>query len=287
MSRIEPLEPRRLLSAVYPTAVEQYLVELVNRARANPAAEAKRYGISLNEGLAPGTLSTAAKQPLACNPRLLDAARLHSRWILANISFTHGEKPGPFFRGIGSSDRMKAAGYDVELAGEAMAMIGPQGSLYASANEQHRLYIVDPGVRQREHRLTLLDGDFKEVGAGETVGVFRKNLGGLSAGTVNLAVEEFGYRGSTSYLTGVAYKDKVIGDHFYTPGEGLGNIVVKAVRLSDKKVFSTKTYAAGGYSLALPPGTYTVTGRGSGLSAPIVFSRVTIGAKNVKRDFVA
>src|SRR5688572_9324797 len=34
-----------------PTATEQYFLELVNRARANPAGEAARFGIGLNDGL--------------------------------------------------------------------------------------------------------------------------------------------------------------------------------------------------------------------------------------------
>ena len=33
---------------------EQLVIELINRARANPAAEAARLGIDLNEGLQPG-----------------------------------------------------------------------------------------------------------------------------------------------------------------------------------------------------------------------------------------
>lgn len=35
---------------------EQYLLELINRARADPGAEAARLGISLNQGLSPGTI---------------------------------------------------------------------------------------------------------------------------------------------------------------------------------------------------------------------------------------
>src|SRR3954471_13948525 len=80
--QLESLETRQLLSAAYPTALEQYVVELINRARANPAAEAGKYGIDLNEGLKAGTISTAAKQPLALNPYLTDAARLHSQWMI-------------------------------------------------------------------------------------------------------------------------------------------------------------------------------------------------------------
>jgi hypothetical protein len=56
--RVERLEPRQLMSAVAPTDYEQYMLELLNRARANPAAEAARHGIDLNEGLPAGTIST-------------------------------------------------------------------------------------------------------------------------------------------------------------------------------------------------------------------------------------
>ncbi len=49
-----------------PTAHEQYLLELINRGRLDPPAEAARYGIDLNQGLAPGTITTEPKQPLAC-----------------------------------------------------------------------------------------------------------------------------------------------------------------------------------------------------------------------------
>ena len=45
----EPLEPRRLFAAAYPTNFEQYMVELINRGRADPVAEAHRYNIALNE----------------------------------------------------------------------------------------------------------------------------------------------------------------------------------------------------------------------------------------------
>lgn len=90
---IETLETRRLLAAVHPTPVEVYEVELINRARANPTAEATRHGIALNEGLAAGTISTAAKQPLAINPFISDAARKHSQWMIDNDLFRH-EGPG-------------------------------------------------------------------------------------------------------------------------------------------------------------------------------------------------
>ena len=86
---LQRLEDRRFFAAVYPTAAEQYVVELINRARANPAAEAARLGIDLNEGLAPGTISTAPKQPLAINPNITDAAKKHSQYQLDSDTMTH------------------------------------------------------------------------------------------------------------------------------------------------------------------------------------------------------
>ena len=56
------------------TDQEQLLLELINRARTFPLAEAAYYGIDLNEGLAPGTISNSAKQPLAPNASLLQSA---------------------------------------------------------------------------------------------------------------------------------------------------------------------------------------------------------------------
>src|SRR5215212_448995 len=105
-AQILPLESRRLLAAVYPSNFEQYLVELINRGRANPTAEATRYGIALNEGLTAGTITTTAKQPLAINPYLTDGARKHSQWMIDTDTFSHtgqgGTNPG---------QRMTNAGY--------------------------------------------------------------------------------------------------------------------------------------------------------------------------------
>ncbi|HEX6093736.1 MAG TPA: hypothetical protein VFZ07_10315, partial [Dongiaceae bacterium] len=59
------------------TAQEQYLLELINRARLDPAGEAARNGIGLNDGLASGTITADSKQPLASNGNLATAAQGH------------------------------------------------------------------------------------------------------------------------------------------------------------------------------------------------------------------
>src|SRR3712207_1183737 len=89
-----------------PTAYEQYFLELVNRARANPGAEAARLGIDLNQGLTAGTIANTAKQPLAMNQFLNDSAQAHSDWMLATDTFSHTGA-----NGSSAGDRMKAAGY--------------------------------------------------------------------------------------------------------------------------------------------------------------------------------
>jgi hypothetical protein len=68
---------------------EQLVLELTNRARLDPAAEAERLGIALNEGLAPGTITATAKQPLAMNDALVAAARGHSQAMIDQDFFAH------------------------------------------------------------------------------------------------------------------------------------------------------------------------------------------------------
>ncbi|HBY77344.1 MAG TPA: hypothetical protein DEG47_10170, partial [Cyanobacteria bacterium UBA11148] len=104
------------------------MLELVNRARLNPDAEVARnpYVSDLNEDLAPGTISNTAKQPLAFNFQLIDAARKHSQWMLDTDTFSH--------TGAGGStptQRMQAAGYQFTgswASGENIAWKGTTGT---------------------------------------------------------------------------------------------------------------------------------------------------------------
>jgi len=94
------------------SAAEQYLLELINRARLDPQAEAARYGVSLNTGLAAGTISGTPVQVLAHNTELERAAVDHSEWMLATNTFSH--------EGVGGSDpgdRIEAAGYESTTKG--------------------------------------------------------------------------------------------------------------------------------------------------------------------------
>jgi Ca2+-binding RTX toxin-like protein len=284
----EPLEPRRLLAAVYPTALEQLMVELINRARANPSAEAARFAIDLNEGLAPGTISPAAKQPLAINPLLTDAARGHVDWLRASGKFQH--------EGAGNNspkDRMAAAGYAFTggwgyAENLAVRIGGVSSATYAGVVEDlHRGLFRDTEIPGRGHRLNLLNASMKEIGSGVSAGSYSYNGG--SPAQALLVGQDFAHSGGSfagqSFLTGVAYTDAVVDDDFYTVGEGLAGISVSATRVADGAVFSTTTWSSGGYSLALPAGTYAVTATGPGLGGTVTIGDVVIAAQNVKRDF--
>jgi Ca2+-binding RTX toxin-like protein len=137
-------------------------------------------------------------------------------------------------------------------------------------------YYTDVGVAGRWHRLNIFDPNMKEMGAGIVTGYSGWMHSAISV--INCA-----YSGTTSFLTGVAYTDTSANNR-YTPGEQMGGVTVVAIR-SDGAQFTTTTWEAGGYSLALPAGSYTVWGGGGTLGGWVKYQNVTIGAENVKRDF--
>lgn len=280
----EPLEPRALLAITYPSADEQLLVELINRGRADPAAEAARYGIALNEGVASGnTISVAPKQPLAINLNLTSAARGHSVWMIDNDVFSHTGAGGS-----SSHQRMVASGYTFTGDwgnGENVAYSGSTGAIDVTDRtaELHENLFVDTNYPNRAHRVNQMNPAHREIGAGVHSGRFFTQGAQFNA---VMATEDFARSGTNVFLTGVAYSDAVVNDDFYTVGEGVGGLAITAVRAGDNATFTTTTWSSGGYSLALPAGTYTVTSNNSSaMGGEIVHQAVVIAEQNVKRDF--
>jgi len=247
------------------SAYEQLVLELINRARLDPAAEAARLGIGLNDGISSGSISTSAKQVLAANPLLVDAARGHSQWMLDTDTFSHA--------GAGGSSptaRMQAAGYTLSgswSTGENIAWAGTTGSVNLATYTQ-RLH--DNLFKSAGHRLNILNDGFREVGIGELSG----NFSGYNAAIVT---ENFARSGSNYFVTGVAITD-ANGEEFYDIGEGRSGI---AVSISGQGSDVTET--AGGYKVAVSSGTHTVTFSGGGLSAPVSVT-VAAGSGNAKVD---
>lgn len=198
------------------SAAEVYLLELINRGRLDPAAEAARFGISLNAGLAAGTISTAAKQVLAPNAQLEKAAIGHSKWMIASDIFSHTGKGGSQ-----PSDRAAAAGY-TGAVGENIAWVGTTGSISINAstvNTHYRGLFLSEG-----HRVNTMNATYVEIGLAEELGAFTQ-----SGRTYNSAMltEVFGIRAGGVFLTGVAYNDRN-GNNFYDIGEGRGSVTFTA-----------------------------------------------------------
>ncbi|MEY2832366.1 MAG: hypothetical protein RLZZ574_1624, partial [Cyanobacteriota bacterium] len=236
---------------VQPSASEQYMLELINRARFNPLGEANLFGIDLNAGLAANTISSNSKQPLAFNLLLIDAARSHSQWMLNTDIFAHiGEKIDG--KDSDPGDRMRRAGYQFTGSwtwGENIGYTGTTGTL----NVNNAVAEVNEGLfKSYGHRVNILKSDFREIGLGNLTG----DYGGYNA---LMVTQNFAKSGSDVFLTGVTYNDLVSEDEFYTIGEGLAEIKITAVRQSDNTSYSTFSMMAGGYQMALLAGTYDVS----------------------------
>lgn len=265
---------------VEPTALEQYALELINRARANPEAEAQACGIDLNEGLQPDTISYAPKQPLAFHLCLVDASRGHSVWeIESGVYDFLGEG------GLTPIDRVLASGYNFTghraLGTNPGCAAAPLGGAdwTALAAEVHRAEF-----RMGCTRETILGPAYCEVGVGIGAGPFEFTEDDW-VDAIMVTADFLDAPRTGHLLTGVAYDDTlVLEDGFYTPGEGLGCVTVTAVREGDGARFTTNTWTSGGYSLPIPPGTYEVTAAGRGFGTVTVHGLV-MSDSNVKQDF--
>ncbi len=257
------------------TAVEQLMLELVNRARLDPLGEAHRQGIDLNENLAAGTISSAAKTPLAPNLLLNDAARAHSSWMLAADVFSH--------TGSGSSspgDRMSDAGYTFTGSwtwGENIAWRGTTGT-FDPADYIARAH--EGLFHSSGHRTNIMSENYREIGIGAVEGVFTSS----ADFNAQMTTQAFARSGPDVFVTGVAFTDRDA-DRFYDIGEASAGISVTLQGASAGVSHTTATAAAGGYAAAMAAGMATVTFSGGALAQPIS-AVVDASHGNVKVDLV-
>lgn len=218
------------------TSNEQYLLELINRGRLDPALEAQRYGLGLNAGLPAGTIGTDARQVLAPNTVLNQSAQSHSQWMLDEDVFAHQGLDGS-----NAGDRIAAAGYELTGAWswrENLAWSGTTGTIdLADAIESHHEGLY----RSEGHRVNTFDEEIKEVGISQLRGAFTNDGTTYDSSMVTL---NFTSSGTNVFVTGVAFQDRD-GDSFYSIGEGRSNIWIAA---EGWRVFTTD---AGGYGLAV------------------------------------
>lgn len=282
----------QLYSIGDPTDEEQYYLELINRARANPVAESIRlattndpdvrstcayFGVNLVL-MQSQFLPIPAAPPLSMNATLMSAARAHSQNMLANNYQGHTGPDG--------SLSTRLAGY---IAGANGWSIGENVYAYSkSIWYGHAGFEIDwggtiatggmqspPGHRQNIHSTT-----FREVG----IGVVNGSNGGTGGVGPQLVTQDFGMTGGLlPFVTGVVYRD-LNGNGFYDPGEGIGGVTVTIANVNSYAV----TAASGGYSVPVPvpgSGNYLVT-FSSGSVPTSQRSISVINGENLKVDYV-
>ena len=263
---------------------EQLVLELINRARMDPNAEADRLGLSdLNEGVPVGsTISGSGKQVLAANDQLGSAAARHSQWMLDTDTFSHYEG-SPTDTYYDPTKRIEKAGYTGwSTNGENIAYVASTAELDTtdSAVANHDNLFIDANYSGRGHRTNLMKADFKEIGLGLEEGVMRlQTSGGPRDFNVSMLTEDFATKqGSNSFITGVVYSDTTTKDDFFTVGEQTANRKVSGSGASDK------TGAGGGYELEYATtGNKTITFDLAGADLKV---KVKLGDTNVKIDAV-
>jgi len=247
-----------------PSIAEQIHLEAINRARANPTAEATLFGMTdVTEGTN-GKLTSSAQAPLAFNAKLLKSSRAHSTDMATRGYFEHTSPEGstPF-------TRMTSAGYNYSFAGENIALFGGLGSdAVANSLQLYKMLFVDEGVSGRGHRINLLSANFREIGIGVVA-----DSSNVFYVTQDLASN---LDDSRAIVLGVVYDDKNK-DAAYSAGEGLSGVTI-SVSTGEK----TTTATAGGYGLPLSNGSYQLTF--SHPSYGSVTKTLQLSSKNVKID---
>ncbi len=280
-----------------PTATEQYLLERINLARANPAAEGEMLANAANVdpniaanyshyGLNGGTLRSQfagyrTRPPLAMNKILLGTARAHSVDQANSGQQSHTGSDGRAF-----DQRIIQAGYQWSLLAE---------NVYAYTLTPFYGHVglnADWGVSDFGHRKNIMSSNdderyntTREVGIGVVNAVAKKDAQGLSFGPL-VVTEDFGAPSdrTKAFLVGVIYDDRN-GNGQYDEGEGLGGVAVTP----DAGDFYAVTGAAGGFTIPVPAGvaSLTVTASGGGLGERRIKTVALNGADNAKLDFRA
>jgi Ca2+-binding RTX toxin-like protein len=228
---------------------EQYMLELINRERAEVGV-----------------------QPLAFHGDLNESSALHSQWFIDDDTFSHTGEGGSTPR-----ERMEDAGYQFTGAwgwGENIvlhSLVGNSG-LQDDMDQLHSMLLDSPS-----HYAMMIKPEHEDVGIGVVVGEWR----GFQ---VAAATENFAHNngGADAYITGVVYDDND-SDNFYDIGEALNGLTVVATSAGGVK-YTTTTQPAGGYAIEVPDGAYTVQLSSGGV---VLGTRaVTVGDLNIKVDFI-
>lgn len=254
------LEPGDQYSIGDPSDEEQAFVELINRGRADASAEALRlanaanpdvvdaicfFGVNLGEMINQFDALPQSLPPLSIHSSLTEMARLHSQDMLDNVFQGHTSSdnpPAPYSPGDTLADRAAEFPYTASVLGENVFA-------YAKGvNYGHASFEIDWGYDAYgmqvppEHRETIHDGAYREIGVGAI-----KGSNSTESATVGpmIVTQVLGSTPSpTPFITGVAYYD-LNENGIYDAGEGLGGLTVS----TEETAAWALTANSGGYSI--------------------------------------
>lgn len=258
-----------------PSGEEQEIVELMNRARKDPVAEAARLNAKHGTTL---DFSGFAPQPaLIPNEFLSQAAKAHTTDMATRGFYGHVNPDG-----VNANGRILDTPYklDPTFFGDNRTInitenIGKgtgsaPGNSLTTPQGVHDTFLIDLNVVGAKHRVAMLGG-----------GTFnnRRELGVsyLHQAPSDYIVEEFAFTTTNRpFVFGVAYTDGDA-DGVCRAGEGRKGVTVTLSHASGFSI-STQTHDAGGFGFEVfVDGTYTLTIDGKS-------QQVTVAGKNIKVD---
>ena len=268
-----------------PTPEEQHMLEMINRARANPTAEGIRLmdtqDGSVQQAYSYWKIDKAAtkaaftkypqRPPLAFHPNLIQVSRIHTADMVAKNFQGHTGSDGSSM-----ADRYGRVGY------QSQGMFGENVAAYSnSVWHGHCGLNVDWGTQNQidlGHRKNIMNFEnynYTEIGIGITyTGAGIPNVGPY------VITQNFGMRGQR-YVVGVVFDDKNKNQE-YDPGEGIPGVRVQPSSGS----YHTITSTSGGYAFPYTgTSTITVTASGGGLPSEMR-QTVQLTGDNVKVDFM-
>ena len=229
-----------------PTALEQQMLEVVNRARMNPTQEgvildsvntwysvdARARKPSFFANLRGEFASYPAVAPLAFSAKLIQSARGHSQDMIARNFFAHVNPSGQ-----DPTVRATATGYDVGV-GENIDSGGATSG--DDVLMSHFGFMVDydnlDASNPIGHRQNVLNSTYSEIG-----------IGIAGARYTGKITQDFGAP-ARSYILGVAYSDANANGSF-DAGEGIAGITVTP----DSGKWFAVTSTSGGFAIPVDP----------------------------------
>jgi hypothetical protein len=251
-----------------PSPSEQLIIYELNRARNNPVRFQQENSDVVKDDLS----GVKPLGPLAVNNSLVGSASFHAEEMLANNYFAHqsavtGDWPNKMARDNGYALTQTYGDFANNIESNAKLVNLPDPVLHML-----RILIQDDGVSGKGHRVHLFAlNPFFETHREIGVGIANETK------TYLMSIHTAFANTSDLFLTGVVYSDNNKNGR-YDLNEGLGGVTVSVGSAS------TTSNAAGGWSIPVTNGTYTVTTSGGTFSGTATRD-VTVAGANVEIDF--